>query len=82
MGWCRCVGVFVCCWVGITDETTGQKIASDSVVAITVIITVAAMWYINRQMALAKPAVIYARRKARCAPISFTLSLLVSPYPV
>lgn len=33
--------------------------------ALTVVITVAAMWYILREMNKVKPEVIYARRKAR-----------------
>lgn len=47
-----------------------SKIISDVVLVITFLITVLACWYILRQMNLAKPDVIYARRKARSLDIS------------
>ncbi|KIK64267.1 hypothetical protein GYMLUDRAFT_40552 [Collybiopsis luxurians FD-317 M1] len=50
-------------------ETTKQKIISDSVVAVTILITIGACWYILRKMNEAKPAVIYDRRKARQAKL-------------
>jgi hypothetical protein len=48
---------------GQTDKES--RIISDVVLAVTMLITVAAMWYIFRQMNKVKPEVIYARRKAR-----------------
>ena len=48
---------------GLQDKTS--RIVSDVVLAVTVVITIAAMWYILRQMNLVKPQVIYERRKAR-----------------
>ncbi|KAL9709049.1 hypothetical protein Ac2012v2_007863 [Leucoagaricus gongylophorus] len=52
---------------GITD--TRSRIISDIVLAITILITVAAMWYILHRMNQIKPKVIYARRKARQAKL-------------
>ncbi|KAJ7902814.1 hypothetical protein B0H14DRAFT_1148573 [Mycena olivaceomarginata] len=46
-------------------EDTKSKIISDSVLAATFLVTILAMWYIFHQMSLAKPLVIYERRKAR-----------------
>jgi len=46
-------------------QTTKSRIISDVVLAITIIITFVAMWYIFRQMDKVKPQVIYERRKAR-----------------
>jgi hypothetical protein len=54
--------------VGTTD--TKSRIISDVVLVVTGLITVLAMWYILRQMDKAKPDVIYAKRKARCAFLS------------
>jgi len=48
---------------GTTD--TKSRIISDVVLGITILITVAAMWYILHQMDKVKPQVIYERRKAR-----------------
>lgn len=61
---------FVTVYLGVllensSNETTGQKVASDAVVAVTVIVTVLAMWYIYKKMGQVKAAVIYDRRKAR-----------------
>ncbi|KAI3611440.1 cytoplasm protein [Moniliophthora roreri] len=53
---------------GQTTDTSDHKkdqLISKIVLAITFLITVAAMWYILRQMNKVKPEVIYARRKAR-----------------
>ncbi|KAL0948375.1 hypothetical protein HGRIS_010957 [Hohenbuehelia grisea] len=50
---------------GTTDKKS--QIISRVVLAITVLITVAAMWYILRQMNKVKPEIIYAKRKARQA---------------
>ncbi|KAK0473594.1 hypothetical protein IW261DRAFT_1306799, partial [Armillaria novae-zelandiae] len=48
---------------GDTDKKS--KIISGAVLALTIVITVAAMKYILKQMNKVKPAVIYARRKSR-----------------
>ena len=42
-----------------------EKIVTNVVLALTVLITVVAMWYILRQMNKVKPQIIYKRRKAR-----------------
>lgn len=47
------------------SATTQNKILSYVVGFITVIVTVAAMWYIQKQINRVKPEIIYARRKAR-----------------
>ncbi|KAF8840464.1 hypothetical protein BDN67DRAFT_1011475 [Paxillus ammoniavirescens] len=47
------------------SATTQNKILSYVVGCITAIVTVAAMWYIQRQVNRVKPDVIHARRKAR-----------------
>jgi uncharacterized membrane protein YdjX (TVP38/TMEM64 family) len=46
-------------------QSTKSRIISDVVVAVTILITFVAMWYIFRQMDKVKPQVIYERRKAR-----------------
>ncbi|KAJ7038592.1 snare associated Golgi protein-domain-containing protein, partial [Mycena alexandri] len=48
---------------GVTDSKS--RYISDGVLALTLLVTVLAMWYILHQMALVKPMVIYDRRKAR-----------------
>ncbi|KAK0187210.1 hypothetical protein F5146DRAFT_1063939 [Armillaria mellea] len=53
---------------GTTD--TKSRIISDVVLALTFLITIAAMWYIYHQMNKVKPVVIYARRKARQAKLA------------
>ncbi|KAK0414399.1 hypothetical protein EV421DRAFT_1728635, partial [Armillaria borealis] len=54
-----------------TGETdTKSRIISDVVLVLTFLITIAAMWYIYHQMNKVKPAVIYARRKARQAKLA------------
>lgn len=58
---------------GTTD--TKSRIISDVVLAVTILITVLAMWYILRRMNKVKPQVIHARRKARFA-CSFRKSVL------
>jgi len=50
-------------------ESNQSKIISDVVVAVTILITIAAMWYILRLMNAVKPQVIYERRKARQAKL-------------
>jgi heme/copper-type cytochrome/quinol oxidase subunit 2 len=46
-------------------QTTQSRIISDVVLAVTIIITFIAMWYIFRLMDKVKPKVVYERRKAR-----------------
>ncbi|KAJ7186821.1 hypothetical protein C8R46DRAFT_1058148, partial [Mycena filopes] len=48
---------------GVTDPKS--RYISDGVLALTLLVTVLAMWYILHQMALVKASVIYDRRKAR-----------------
>jgi len=50
---------------GEGKETKRDKLISDGVLAVTIIITIAAAWYIWHVMARVKPVVIYRRRKAR-----------------
>ncbi|KAG6872127.1 hypothetical protein C0995_012705 [Termitomyces sp. Mi166 len=53
---------------GSTD--TKSRIISDVVLAITILITFLAMWYIYHMMNKVKPQVIYDRRKARQAKLA------------
>jgi hypothetical protein len=46
-------------------KDTKSRIISNVVLAVTIVITVAAMWYILRELDRVKPQVIYERRKAR-----------------
>ncbi|KAI9456794.1 snare associated Golgi protein-domain-containing protein [Russula earlei] len=57
-----------------SDETTPQRVASYSLIAVTTIITFIALWYIYRELNRVKPSVIYDRRKARQAKIELTRS--------
>ncbi|KZP22877.1 hypothetical protein FIBSPDRAFT_824015 [Athelia psychrophila] len=50
---------------GAGTETSKQKLISDAVLGVTILVTVGAMWYLSRKIRLVKPEVIYARRKAR-----------------
>ncbi|KAI0058586.1 hypothetical protein BV25DRAFT_1964418 [Artomyces pyxidatus] len=59
------LGVLIDGSANVAAETTGQRIASYSVLALTVIITFVALWYIYREMSRVKVTVIYERRKAR-----------------
>ncbi|KAI0259111.1 snare associated Golgi protein-domain-containing protein [Gloeopeniophorella convolvens] len=69
---------FVTVYIGVIletsgkSETTGQRVASYTVIAVTTIITILAAWYIYREMGRVKPAVIYDRRKARQAKMEYT----------
>lgn len=54
---------------GTGTETAKDKLISDAVLAVTVAITCAAMWYLLRKMRQVKPDIIYARRKARQAKL-------------
>jgi formate hydrogenlyase subunit 3/multisubunit Na+/H+ antiporter MnhD subunit len=63
---------FITVYLGVILEqssTGGQssksRIITDVVLAVTILITFVAMWYIFRQMDKVKPEVIYKRRKAR-----------------
>jgi hypothetical protein len=47
------------------QRQTKDKIISNVVIAVTVVITAWAMWYIYHQMNKVKPEIIYERRKAR-----------------
>ncbi|KAF9560438.1 hypothetical protein CPC08DRAFT_690092 [Agrocybe pediades] len=67
---------FITVYLGVILENSGtgtedkkSRIISDTVLAITFLVTVAAMWYILRQMNKVKPQVIYERRKARQAKL-------------
>lgn len=51
------------CFTG--QSSTKDTIIKDVVIALTVIVTFVAMWYIYHLMNKVKPEVIYARRKAR-----------------
>lgn len=46
-------------------ETREDKIISDLVILVTVVVTVGAMYYIRKHMHDALPGVIHDRRKAR-----------------
>ncbi|KAH0835652.1 hypothetical protein J3R83DRAFT_9403 [Lanmaoa asiatica] len=52
------------------SASTQNKILSYVVGGVTVIVTIGAMWYIQRQVNRVKPEVIYARRKARQAKLN------------
>jgi uncharacterized membrane protein YdjX (TVP38/TMEM64 family) len=56
------------------SETTPQRVASYSLIAVTTIVTFVAAWYIFRELNRAKPAVIYERRKARQAKMELSRS--------
>lgn len=51
---------------GSTSSESEKTIVNALVLGATVLITIAAMWYIVRQMNEVKPGIIYERRKARC----------------
>lgn len=61
--------ISLACSNDFVEETTPQRIASYTVIAITFIITIAAARYILRKLKAVKPDVIYARRKARFVPL-------------
>lgn len=67
---------FVTVYLGVVlkqaDEgtvDTKTKIINYSVIGITTLITIVAMWYIYHKMNKVKPEVIYERRKARCVTL-------------
>ncbi|TFK47894.1 hypothetical protein OE88DRAFT_1810956 [Heliocybe sulcata] len=63
---------------GTVDTKT--RIIDYSVIAITTLMTFAAMWYIYSKMGKVKPGVIYDRRKARQAKLQREAQLGPSPY--
>jgi uncharacterized membrane protein YdjX (TVP38/TMEM64 family) len=52
-----------------STATSKNKIISDVVGVITVLVTIAAMWYITREINRVKPQIVYERRKARQAKL-------------
>ncbi|KAG9312603.1 hypothetical protein JVU11DRAFT_7000 [Chiua virens] len=63
---------FITVYIGVLLENSANgttsksnKILSYVVTGVTILVTVAAMWYIQREINRVKPEVIYARRKAR-----------------
>jgi uncharacterized membrane protein YdjX (TVP38/TMEM64 family) len=52
-----------------SSSTTKNKIISDVVGVVTVLITIAAMWYMTREINRVKPQIVYERRKARQAKL-------------
>lgn len=60
---------------GTGTETPRDKIISDSVLGVTILITIAAMWYIVKELEKAKPIVVYNRRKLRQAKYSQDLTV-------
>lgn len=52
-----------------STATSKNKIISDVVGVVTVLVTIAAMWYITRQINRVKPQIVYERRKARQAKL-------------
>lgn len=68
---------FITVYIGVVFEqsgtgttTTKNKIISDVVIAITIIITVLAMWYILHAMNKVKPEIIYKKRRARIGKLA------------
>lgn len=60
------------------SATTKNKILSYVVGFITVLVTIAAMWYIQREVNRIKPDVVYARRKARSVSVPVVERHLIS----
>ena len=63
-------------YIGVILQQSGSGTKSNGrvsgvVLSITVLITLAAAWYIHRELNRIKPIVIYERRKARCVFTSF-----------
>jgi uncharacterized membrane protein YdjX (TVP38/TMEM64 family) len=65
---------FITVYLGVILEQSGtgtqsskNRLISDVVLGITILVTGAAMWYLMRKMKQVKPEVIHARRKARQA---------------
>lgn len=52
-----------------SSATSKNEIISDVIGVVTVLITIAAMWYITREMNRVKPQIVYERRKARQAKV-------------
>ena len=55
---------------GAGAESSRDIIISRSVLAVTILITIGAAYYIWREINRVKPIVIYERRKARCVAVS------------
>lgn len=53
-----------------SSATSSNAVVSDVVGVITVLITIAAMWYVTRAMNRVKPQIVYERRKARQAKLN------------
>lgn len=53
-----------------SSATSSNAVISDVVGVITVLITIAAMWYVTRAMNRVKPQIVYERRKARQAKLN------------
>ncbi|KAJ6632600.1 snare associated Golgi protein-domain-containing protein [Mycena sp. CBHHK59/15] len=78
---------FITVYLGVILEQSSEghtdpksRIISDSVLAVTFLVTILAMWYILRQMAVQKPLVIYERRKARQGKLArVDLPIYVNP---
>ncbi|KAJ2913275.1 hypothetical protein MD484_g7139, partial [Candolleomyces efflorescens] len=67
------IGVYLGVVLEQSEAGTGsrqEKIVTNVVLALTILITAVAMWYILRQMNKVKPQIIYKRRKARQAKLS------------
>ena len=56
----------------------GTTVIKIVVIALTVVVTVVAMRYINARIDAVKGRVVYARRKARCVPSPFSFLSLLS----
>ncbi|KAG2064218.1 hypothetical protein BDR04DRAFT_284201 [Suillus decipiens] len=52
------------------SASSSNAVVSDVVGVITVLITIAAMWYVTRAMNRVKPQIVYERRKARQAKLN------------
>ncbi|KAJ2924296.1 hypothetical protein H1R20_g12799, partial [Candolleomyces eurysporus] len=61
-------------------RSSTERIVTSVVLAVILLITAVATWYIGRQMDRAKPQVIYKRRKARQAKLTQASSSTTHPY--
>ena len=59
------ITVYIGTLMEASNPSTGDRVASDIVGVITVLVTVAAMWYLNREVNRVKPEVILERRRRR-----------------
>ena len=60
---CRICGLTLIISTGTTSRK--DNIIKYTILLITLVVTIGAMWYIHKRMTAVKPDVIYARRKAR-----------------